>query len=146
MGFGAGIGARQIPDNSPGVSAVADGAPYKRPVRSKLEGEVYNLNPGLVNWAVHLIQQVSPADSGAAKAGAREVHRLPSRHEAAVRRPREHVVGEHLSGTARRLRSWRRVDALLHRGQRQLHDCSDGRLGPVADAHFLEPGRPRGLT
>jgi purine nucleoside permease len=58
------IDARQIPDDWPtGYVPLRKGTPYEQPVRSELEGEVYTLNPQLVNWAVHLTQDVALADS-----------------------------------------------------------------------------------
>jgi purine nucleoside permease len=60
------IDARQIPDDWPtGYVPLRKGTPYEQPVRSDLEGEVYTLNPQLVNWAVHLTQDVVLADSEA---------------------------------------------------------------------------------
>jgi purine nucleoside permease len=58
------IDARQIPENWPtGYVPLRKGTPYEEPVRSELEGEIYTLNPELVNWAVHLTRDVPLADS-----------------------------------------------------------------------------------
>jgi purine nucleoside permease len=67
------IDPRQIPDDWPtGYVPLRKGTPYEQPVRSDLEGEVYTLNPQLVNWAVRLTHDVALADSeGLMKARAR---------------------------------------------------------------------------
>src|ERR1700676_5141844 len=58
------IDARQIPENWPtGYVPLRKAMPYEKPVRSELEGGVYTLNPDLVEWAVHLTQDVRLADS-----------------------------------------------------------------------------------
>jgi purine nucleoside permease len=58
------IDARQIPEGWPtGYVPLRKVTPYEQPVRSELEGEVYALNPELVNWAFHLTRDVSLADS-----------------------------------------------------------------------------------
>jgi purine nucleoside permease len=60
------IDPRQIPDDWPtGYVPLRKGTPYEQPVRSDLEGEVYTLNPQLVNWAVRLTHDVALADSEA---------------------------------------------------------------------------------
>jgi purine nucleoside permease len=60
------IDARQIPDHWPtGYVPLRKGNPYEQPVRSELEGELYTLNPELVNWAFRLTQNVPLPDSQA---------------------------------------------------------------------------------
>jgi purine nucleoside permease len=57
------IDARQIPESWPtGFVPLRRGTPYEQPPRADY-GEVYTLNPGLVDWAVRLTQYVPLADS-----------------------------------------------------------------------------------
>lgn len=57
------IDARQIPENwATGYLPLRKGTPYEQPVTAEY-GEVYELNPGLVAWALHLTQQVPLSDS-----------------------------------------------------------------------------------
>lgn len=57
------IDAREIPPGWPtGYVPLRKTSPYEHPVRTD-EGEAYALNPGLVNWAFHLTQNVPLADS-----------------------------------------------------------------------------------
>ena len=59
------IDAREIPPGWPtGYVPLRKTSPYEQPVRTD-EGELYSLNPGLVDWAFHLTQNVSLADSDA---------------------------------------------------------------------------------
>jgi purine nucleoside permease len=58
------IDAREIPPGwTTGYVPLRKSAPYEQPVRGELEGEIYALNPGLVNWAFRLTQDVPLADS-----------------------------------------------------------------------------------
>jgi purine nucleoside permease len=58
------IDARQIPENWPtGYVPLRKATPYEQPVRKELEGEIYTLNPELVNWAFRLTKDVPLADS-----------------------------------------------------------------------------------
>src|SRR5580693_8762209 len=57
------IDARQIPENWPtGYVPLRRGTPYEQPPRIAY-GEVYTLHGSLVDWAVHLTQDVPLADS-----------------------------------------------------------------------------------
>lgn len=57
------IDARQIPDTWPtGYIPLRRGTPYEQPPNTGY-GEAYELNPGLVSWAVHLTQDVPLPDS-----------------------------------------------------------------------------------
>lgn len=57
------IDARQIPESWPtGFVPLRRGTPYEQPPRVDY-GEVYTLNPALVDWAVRLTQDVPLADS-----------------------------------------------------------------------------------
>ena len=57
------IDARQIPDTWPtGYIPLRRGTPYEQPPNAGY-GEAYELNPGLVSWAVHLTQDVPLPDS-----------------------------------------------------------------------------------
>ncbi len=58
------IDARQIPENWPtGYIPLRKATPYEEPVRKELEGEVYKLNPEIVNWAFRLTKDVPLPDS-----------------------------------------------------------------------------------
>ena len=58
------IDARQIPaDWSTGYVPLRKATPYEQPVRSELEGEVYALNAGLVDWALHMTHGITLADT-----------------------------------------------------------------------------------
>ena len=58
------IDAREIPSDWPtGYVPLRKSAPYEQPLRGELEGEIYTLNSGLVDWAFHLTQNVPLADS-----------------------------------------------------------------------------------
>jgi purine nucleoside permease len=58
------IDARQIPENWPtGYVPLRKATPYEEPVRTELEGEIYTLNPALVDWAFRLTKDISLADS-----------------------------------------------------------------------------------
>jgi purine nucleoside permease len=58
------IDARQIPENWPtGYIPLRKAAPYEEPVRKELEGEVYSLNPALVDWAFRLTKDTPLPDS-----------------------------------------------------------------------------------
>jgi purine nucleoside permease len=57
------IDARQIPESWPtGYLPLRKGTPYEQPVTVEY-GQVYELNPGLVGWALHLTQRVPLSDS-----------------------------------------------------------------------------------
>ena len=59
------IDAREIPPGwTTGYVPLRKSTPYEQPIRDELEGEIYALNPGLVNWAFQLTQSVPLADSG----------------------------------------------------------------------------------
>ena len=58
------IDARQIPEGWPtGYVPLRKGTPYEQPVSNPGYGEVYELNPQLVDWALSLTQNVSLPDS-----------------------------------------------------------------------------------
>ena len=58
------IDARQIPSNWPtGYVPLRRGSPYEQPVSSESHGEVYTLNPGLVEWALQITRNVPLSDS-----------------------------------------------------------------------------------
>jgi purine nucleoside permease len=60
------IDARQIPSDWPtGYVPLRKQTPYEQPVRTELEGEVYVLNPVLVDWAFRLTRNLVLADSEA---------------------------------------------------------------------------------
>ncbi len=57
------IDARQIPENWPtGYLPLRKGTPYEQPATADY-GEVYQLDPGLVGWALRLTQQVTLPDT-----------------------------------------------------------------------------------
>lgn len=59
------VDARQIPDSWPtGYLPLRKGSPYELPV-SNLYGEIYTLNPTIVDWAFRLTQNVPLSDSDA---------------------------------------------------------------------------------
>jgi purine nucleoside permease len=59
------IDPREIPPGwTTGYVPLRKSTPYEQPIRDELEGEIYVLNPGLVNWAFQLTQSVPLADSG----------------------------------------------------------------------------------
>src|SRR5579872_3071540 len=58
------IDAREIPAGWPtGFVPLQKATPYEQPVSAKLEGEMYELNSGLTNWAFQLTKGVPLADS-----------------------------------------------------------------------------------
>jgi purine nucleoside permease len=58
------IDSREIPPDWPtGYVPLRKATPYEQPVRNDNEGEIYALNPQLVNWAFHLTQNVPLADA-----------------------------------------------------------------------------------
>jgi purine nucleoside permease len=58
------IDARQIPENWPtGYIPLRKATPYEEPVRQELEGEIYTLNPALVDWAFRLTKDTPLPDS-----------------------------------------------------------------------------------
>lgn len=58
------IDPREIPsDWSTGMVPLRKTKPYQLPVKSEFEGEVYSLNPRLVNWAYELSRGVKLEDS-----------------------------------------------------------------------------------
>jgi purine nucleoside permease len=58
------IDARQIPENWPtGYIPLRRATPYEEPVRKELEGEIYSLNPQLVDWAFRLTKDTPLPDS-----------------------------------------------------------------------------------
>jgi purine nucleoside permease len=58
------IDARQIPENWPtGYTPLRKATPYEEPVRKELEGEIYTLNPQLVDWAFRLTKDMPLSDS-----------------------------------------------------------------------------------
>jgi purine nucleoside permease len=60
------IDAREIPENWPtGYVPLRKATPYEQPVRSELEGEMYSLNPDLVQWAFRLTKDTPLTDSDA---------------------------------------------------------------------------------
>jgi purine nucleoside permease len=57
------VDGRQIPENWPtGYVPLRKGTPYEQPMTADY-GEVYALNPGLVNWALHLSERTDLPDS-----------------------------------------------------------------------------------
>jgi len=62
------IDAREIPPNwKTGYLPLRGAVPYEEP-RDSSEGEVYQLEPGLVSWALHLTEHVSLPDSDSMQA------------------------------------------------------------------------------
>lgn len=62
------LDVRDIPPNWPtGYVPLRRATPYELPVRTDLEGEMYTLNPQLVDWAFHLTQGVHLPDSDSLK-------------------------------------------------------------------------------
>jgi purine nucleoside permease len=58
------IDARQIPESWPtGYIPLRKATPYEEPVRKELEGEIYTLNPALVDWAFRLTKDTPLPDS-----------------------------------------------------------------------------------
>ncbi len=58
------IDAREIPADWPtGMVPLRKSKPYEQPVKREMEGEIYTLNPDLVNWAFRLTQDTPLADS-----------------------------------------------------------------------------------
>jgi purine nucleoside permease len=58
------IDARQIPSSWPtGYVPLRRGSPYEQPVSSESHGEIYALNPVLVDWALQITRNVPLADS-----------------------------------------------------------------------------------
>jgi purine nucleoside permease len=66
------IDAREIPSNwKTGYLPLRGSVPYQQPLDSG-EGEVYRLEPGLVDWAFHLTRHVSLDDSDAMRTARNE--------------------------------------------------------------------------
>jgi purine nucleoside permease len=62
------IDAREIPaDWKTGFVPLRKAVPYEMPVREPNEGEMYKLNPGLVDWAYRLTKDVDLGDTPALK-------------------------------------------------------------------------------
>jgi purine nucleoside permease len=58
------LDARDIPKDWPtGYVPLRRNIPYEQPVKPELEGEIYTLNPGLVDWAFRLTQRTLLADT-----------------------------------------------------------------------------------
>jgi purine nucleoside permease len=58
------LDARDIPKDWPtGYVPLRKNVPYEQPVKSELEGEMYTLNPRLVDWAYRLTQHTALADT-----------------------------------------------------------------------------------
>jgi len=63
------IDARDIPSDWPtGFIPLRRAKPYEEPVRNDLEGEMYRLDPQLVDWAYQLTRGTALADTAAMKA------------------------------------------------------------------------------
>ena len=57
------IDAREIPPGWPtGYVPLRKSTPYEQPIRGELEGEIYTLNPGLVDWAYERTRGITLAD------------------------------------------------------------------------------------
>lgn len=62
------IDAREIPaDWKTGFVPLRKAVPYEMPVREPNEGEMYKLNPGLVDWAYRLTKDIDLGDTPALK-------------------------------------------------------------------------------
>ncbi len=85
------IDAREIPsDWKTGVLPLRGASPYSEP-RDSSEGEVYHLNPRLVDWAFHLTENLPLPDSP-------DLEKARARYEpAAARRPPFVLKGDTLS-------------------------------------------------
>jgi purine nucleoside permease len=58
------LDARDIPKDWPtGYVPLRKNVPYEQPLKSELEGEMYTLNPQLVDWAYRLTQNTALADT-----------------------------------------------------------------------------------
>ncbi|HTP32110.1 MAG TPA: purine nucleoside permease [Candidatus Acidoferrales bacterium] len=58
------IDARDVPSDWPtGYVPLRKSRPYEQPVRRELEGEIYTLNPALVDWAYRLTKDLPLADT-----------------------------------------------------------------------------------
>jgi purine nucleoside permease len=85
------IDAREIPaDWKTGYLPLRGSVPYQQP-RDSSEGEVYHLDPGLVDWAFHLTEHVPLADSEAMQTARRQYS------SANARRPPFVMKGDTLS-------------------------------------------------
>jgi purine nucleoside permease len=73
------IDAREIPaDWKTGYLPLRGSAPYQQP-RDSTEGEVYHLNPGLVEWAFQLTEHIPLADSEAIQTARNQYSSLNAR-------------------------------------------------------------------
>ena len=62
------IDAREIPSSwKTGFVPLRKAVPYEQPVRESNEGEMYQLNPGLVDWAYRLTKDLDLGDTPALK-------------------------------------------------------------------------------
>jgi purine nucleoside permease len=110
------IDAREIPAGwKTGYLPLRGSAPYEQP-RDSSEGEVYQLDPALVDWAFHLTERIQLADSPAMQA-ARSPYPFPN-----ARRPPFVLKGDTLSsGTfwhGRLLDEWARNWVRYHTGDK----------------------------
>ena len=73
------IDARDIPADWPtGFVPLRKTVPYEQPPRRELEGEIYTLNRGLVDWAFQLTKDVAIPDSDALRSARARFRGFPN--------------------------------------------------------------------
>lgn len=89
------VDARDIPkDWTTGMVPLRKSVPYEQPVRSELEGELYTLNPSLVDWAFRLTQGVALPDTDQIRRSRARFEGFPN-----ARRPPFVAKGDTISGS-----------------------------------------------
>lgn len=89
------VDARDIPkDWSTGMIPLRKSVPYEQPVRSELEGELYTLNPSLVDWAFRLTEGVTLPDTDQIKRSRARFEGFPN-----AQRPPFVAKGDTISGS-----------------------------------------------
>ena len=77
------IDAREIPRRwSTGYLPLRKSEPFEQPVRSELEGEVYQLNAGLVDWAFALTRSLKLPDDQTLRAARARYKGFPNARKA----------------------------------------------------------------
>jgi purine nucleoside permease len=73
------IDARDIPKDWPtGYVPLRKNLPYEQPLKPELEGELYTLNPQLVDWAYRLTQRTALADTDQIRASRARFQGFPN--------------------------------------------------------------------
>jgi purine nucleoside permease len=89
------LDARDIPKDWPtGYVPLRKNVPYEQPVKAELEGEMYTLNPQLVDWAYRLTQNTALADTDQIRQSRARFQGFPN-----ARKPPFVAKGDTISGS-----------------------------------------------